>query len=243
MAVQNVMASGNSTNVVALLDRWFYFGMSLLIAIIAMYGFGQTIDRNLIHPTIPRPFILYVHAPLFVAWVGVFIAQTSLVRSRNMRWHRRLGISAAVLGIFMVGSGIAVAIAMRKFDIANHLSKKPEFLSIPFSDMIVFAVLLALAVHWRRKPEIHRRLMLVATCALLDAALTRFPPAHPFWMTYVGVDLIISFGLLRDLVVLRRVNPVYLYGLPALVAAQAVAILLYVYPPQWWSAVCQALVT
>ncbi len=56
MAVQNVMASGNSTNVFALLDRWFYFGMSLLIAVIAMYGFGQTIDRNLIHPTVPRPF-------------------------------------------------------------------------------------------------------------------------------------------------------------------------------------------
>jgi len=44
------------------------------------------------------------------------------------------------------------------------------------------------------------------------------------------------------LIVLRRVHPVYLYALPALVAGQAIAIALYLHPPSWWSAISRALV-
>jgi len=173
MAIQDATANRSGINVVRLLDRWFYFGMSLIIAMIVAYGFGHTVERNLVHPAIPRPPVLYVHATLFVIWVGIFIAQSSSVRSRNIGWHRRLGLSAAFFGILMIGSGVAVAIAMRKFDIAHSPRSKPEFLIIPFYDMIAFAILLGLAIHWRRKPEFHRRLMLVATCGLLVAAFNR----------------------------------------------------------------------
>jgi len=36
----------------------------------------------------------------------------------------------------------------------------------------------------------------------------------------VGVDLLVLFGVLRDVIVSRRVHPVYLYVLPVLVLAQ-----------------------
>src|SRR5579863_1161058 len=127
MAVQDAVARGNSMSAVRLLDRWFYFGMALVIALIVSYGFGHTVESNLIHPAIPRPPVLYVHATLFVIWVGIFIAQSSLVRSRNILWHRRLGLSAAFFGVLMIISGVAVAIAMRKFDIAHNPRSEPEF--------------------------------------------------------------------------------------------------------------------
>jgi hypothetical protein len=242
MAVQDAVARGNSMSAVRLLDRWFYFGMALVIALIVSYGFGHTVESNLIHPAIPRPPVLYVHATLFVIWVGIFIAQSSLVRSRNILWHRRLGLSAAFFGVLMIISGVAVAIAMRKFDIAHNPRSEPEFLIIPFYDMIAFASLLGLAIHWRKKPEFHRRLMLIATCGLLVAAFSRFPQTHAFWQTYAAVDLLIGLGMVRDLIVLRRVHPVYLYTLPVLVAGQALALMLYSYPPSWWSALSRALV-
>jgi len=44
-----------------LLNQYFYFFMSLLIAVVVVYGFGFTIEKNLIHPALPRPFLLYVH--------------------------------------------------------------------------------------------------------------------------------------------------------------------------------------
>ena len=242
MAIQDAVARGNSMSAVRLLDRWFYFGMALTIALIVAYGFGHTVERDLIHPAIPRPFVLYVHATLFVIWVGIFIAQSSLVRSRNLLWHRRLGLSAAFFGILMIASGVAVAIAMRKFHIAHNPRAEPEFLIIPFYDMAAFAILLGLAIYWRKKPEIHRRLMLVATCGLLVAAFSRFPQTHAFWETYVAVDLLIGLGIVRDLIVLRRVHPAYLYALPSLVVGQTLALMLFSFPPSWWSALSRALI-
>ena len=52
-----------------LLDRHFYFIMSLVIAAVVVYGFSHTIDSNLIHPPYPRLFIFYFHEPIFFAWV------------------------------------------------------------------------------------------------------------------------------------------------------------------------------
>jgi hypothetical protein len=48
------------------------------------------------------------------------------------------------------------------------------------------------------------------------------------------VDLLIFLGVVRDLIVMRRVHPVYLYALPALIVAQTFAMhLLLTAPPQW----------
>jgi len=48
---------------------WFYFGMSLLIAAVVIYGFSHTVNQNLIHAAPPRPWLLWVHATLFSCWV------------------------------------------------------------------------------------------------------------------------------------------------------------------------------
>ena len=45
--------------------------------------------------------------------------------------------------------------------------------------MTAFTVPFALAVYWRRKLEFHRRLFLIATCALTSAAFARLPFSLP----------------------------------------------------------------
>lgn len=53
----------------------------------------------------------------------------------------------------------------------------------------------------------------------------RFPPSLlPFAWFYVGVDLLVFLSLLRDLIVTKRVHPVYLYALPLLIVGQTFAI-------------------
>ena len=59
--------------------------------------------------------------------------------------------------------------------------------------------------------------MLVATCALTDAAFGRFPHLPLIWSP-AGVDLLILCGVLRDLIADRRVHKVYLYALPAFIS-------------------------
>jgi hypothetical protein len=61
----------------------------------------------------------------------------------------------------------------------------------------------------------------MASCALTAAAFGRFPFAaiRDVWF-YAGVDLLILMGVVRDLVVNRKIHPVYLYGLPLLLLGQ-----------------------
>ena len=63
--------------------------------------------------------------------------------------------------------------------------------------------------------------MLIATCGLTAAAFVRFPAMfHPWPWYYAGVDVLILLAVMRDLVVNRRVHPIYLWALPTLVVAQ-----------------------
>jgi hypothetical protein len=219
-----------------LLDRYFYFCMSLLIAVVVMYGFSHTVRKNLIHPAAPRPFILYVHAAVFSGWVIFFILQSTLVRTNNVALHRRTGWFGAALGVAITALGFATAVVMGRVNIFHVPDAKvAAFLIIPFFDMFAFSIPFALAIYFRKKPEFHRRVMLMATCALTAAAFGRFPrQILPHVFFYAGVDFLILLGAARDLIVNRRIHRVYLVGLPALVFAQIVVMYTNVHESPWW---------
>src|ERR1700736_4522354 len=90
-SVRAVGAASTPTKPRNVLDRSFYFVMSLLIAVIVAYGFGREINLALIHPPSARPRILWVHAVLFTGWLVFLILQSALVRTRNVKVHKRLG--------------------------------------------------------------------------------------------------------------------------------------------------------
>jgi hypothetical protein len=108
-------------------------------------------------------------------------------------------------------------------------------------DLCCFAIPFALAIYWRRRPEFHRRLMLIATCGLTDAAFGRFP-----WLTLAfspgGVDALIFLGILRDLIVDRRIHKVYLYAFPLLLLFQIFCVQTYLHTSPWWVRIASALV-
>ena len=224
-------------------DQYFYFAMSLLITAIVIYGFSHTINQNLFHPDLPRPWILWVHGALFSGWLLFFILQSALIRTRNVRVHRNLGWFGAAMGAAIAVVGISTSIIMARYEIRyHHANEAAAFLIVPFLDVTCFAIAFALAIYWRRKPEYHRRLMLVATCLLTSAAFGRFPN-HAFsdhWF-YAGVDLLIVIAIVRDLIVSRRVHPIYLYALPVLVVAQTFAMHLYITAAPGWVNIANAI--
>jgi hypothetical protein len=127
-----------------LLDKYFYFAMSLLIAAIVVAGFSRTVNQNLFHPAVPRPFLLWIHAAAFTLWIVFFILQSALVRVRKVKWHRLLGWFGAGLAAVMVPLGFTIAIVMGRFDKhIMHVADANTFLSIPFGDMAIFSFLSA----------------------------------------------------------------------------------------------------
>jgi hypothetical protein len=222
-----------------LVDRYFYFFLSLVVAGIVVAGFSQTVGHNLFHAAPPRPVLLWIHGAAFSGWVVFFILQSALVRVRKVNVHRTLGWFGAVLGATMVTLGCVIAVVMGRFDALQLHQPDPAFLSIPFFDMLAFGTLLGLAIVWRGKPELHRRFLVLATCGLLDAAFARFDYLFDHRLFLVCVDAVMLLGVARDLLVDRRVHKVYLYGIPALVIGQSVAIYLRHGAPGWWLSTCK----
>jgi hypothetical protein len=213
-----------TTKPLAPLEKYFYFFMSLLIATVIVYGFSRTVDKNLIHPPVPRPFLRYVHAAIFSSWVVFFILQSALVRTHNVRLHRTIGWFGVALGVVIPPLGASTAITMARFDLlALRQADAPADLIIPLFDMLVFMFTFALAIYWRKKLEFHRRFILIAFCALTAAAFGRFPAnVLPSAIFYSGVDILILLGVVRDLLVNRRIHQVCLYALPAIILGQTI---------------------
>jgi len=218
---------------------YFYFFMSLLIAATAVYGFSHTIDHNLIHRSPLPPFVLYIHAIVFPAWIVFFIVQSALIRSHNVHLHRSLGWFGVGLAVAIIIVGTLTAISMARFEQQDPFNSA-AFLIVQVMDLSSFAVPFALAIYWRKRPEFHRRLVLIASCALLDAAFGRFP-ALPLVFSPAGVDALICLGVIRDLIVDRRVHKVYLYALPMLIVWQIVAVETFVHASPWWTNIAHSI--
>jgi hypothetical protein len=226
------------------LKRYFYLMMSLLLAAIVVTGFKRTVNDNLFHPAVPRPFILWIHGAAFASWVAFFIFQSTLVRVHKVSWHRFFGWFGVGLAAVMVPLGVTTAIIMARFDMVRlHQDERDAhaFLSIPFYDMIAFGVLIGLAIYWRTRPELHRRLIFVATCGLMDAPVARFDYVFNHNLFFPCLDVLILLGVVRDLLVDRRVHKVYLYALPVLIVGQSLAVYLWRSDPSWWQGITRAI--
>jgi hypothetical protein len=113
---------------------------------------------------------------------------------------------------------------------------------IPLWDMVAFTAAFALAIYSRKKPEFHRRLVLIATCALTAAAFGRFPPSvlNPNFF-YAGVDQLIVLGVLRDWIVAKKIHPVYLCALPMLAIGQTMVIYTMSHELSYWLRIAHAI--
>lgn len=231
------------TKSAGLWDTYFYFAMSLLMTAVVVYGFSKTMGARIIHPKTAPPTILYVHAFVFYGWLAFFIFQSALVRTRNVKLHRTMGWFGVGLGVLIPMIGVWTTITMGRIRFfVRHEADAPANMLIPLFDMVCFTTTFALAIYWRKKPEYHRRLILIATCALTAAGWGRFPGAlFQSNYFYAGVDLLILLGVVRDWIVNHRIHVVYKYALPAFVVGQTIVICTLATNQAYWLKIANAI--
>ena len=248
MAIGNIGVAARTAKITttnqfkSFVGRYFYFAMSFVIAAVIIAGFRRTVDAALFHANPPRPLLLWFHGAAFSAWLIFFAAQSALVRVRKVSVHRLLGWFGAALAATMVVLGCIITVVMARFDfVVLHQKDAGAFISVPFLDMLVFGTLVSLAIYFRKRPEYHRRLLFIASCALLDAGIGRFD----FWFNnnlfYPFLDFLILLGALRDWYVDGRINRVYLYALPPMIILQTLAVYAWRANPAWWQVITHAI--
>jgi FtsH-binding integral membrane protein len=118
--------------------------------------------------------LIHIHGAAFSCWMLLLIVQTSLVSAGRGDIHRRLGIAGLILACLMVVLGVMAATdtLIRQ----GPPGRDPRsFYAIPLANMVVFGTLIVFAFRARFNPTAHKRLILLATNALLIAAIARWP--------------------------------------------------------------------
>lgn len=203
--------------------RRFYTGIALAMAITVFAGFAPSYYLRAYYTSTPLAGLLHLHGVVFTGWVLLFLVQSTLVATGRTGLHRRLGVAGAVLAGLLVVIGTTTAI-VRAGKGAGPLGVPPlAFLAVPFFDMVVFTGLVATGLWYRRRADIHKRMLTLATIALLAAPIARLP----FGAALVGLpgvfalaDLFIVACVVYDLTSLRRVHPATVWGGLAIVLSQ-----------------------
>lgn len=206
--------------------RYFYVGMSVTIAVIAFVAFTPTYWAPLTAGTLDAAPVVHLHGLLFSAWTLFFILQTSLAASGRIERHRATGLIGISLATAMLFIGLAAAThSLANFNAAGLADRAIPFSIVPITTVIFFAGTVAFAVANVRHPEVHKRLMVLASVVILMAALARIvrmlaggavaagpPPVEFSVVPAIATDLLIVVAMVHDWRTRGRPHPVYLVG-------------------------------
>ncbi len=218
--------------------RWFYVGMASIFLVIAFGGFTPTYWAKLAAGSFHGAPILHIHGALFFLWTLFFFVQTTLVALGRTPDHRAWGLAGISLATLMACSVVLAAINSIKFAATIGMADEARrFAIVSLGSVVLFALLFGAAIACVKRPEIHKRLMLVAMIPLMHAAtgrvfLTLFAPPDakgppPVFVSVppaLVVDLLLVLAMVYDWRTRGRPHPVYLIGGALLLANQLLAV-------------------
>jgi hypothetical protein len=198
-------------------ERIFYSTAGAVFLALTLAGFhpfyihATHADGSRIDPGI---FLLVaVHGASITAWFVLFFVQSVLISVRKRKLHMTLGWSAVAIGIAIASTGTLVAI--RSVQLTPSFvffgMEYPRFLLSMFTEIALFTAFITAGLLTRKKPRIHRVMMLMTSLTILPGATARIPLLHPIfgstgWLGLFGpvfclgaVLLLVRFAMTRML--------------------------------------------
>ena len=204
-------------------DRYFFSGMAFLILIAVFVGFARAYYlAGVFRAPLPNRLV-HIHGAVFTCWILLLVTQTLLVSARRVDIHRRLGL---------VGFGLActmpvLAILTATDALIRHTSRPSAraFFAVPIFDILAFIPLIFFAWKYRSNPATHKRLIIIATIAILDAAVARWPVHATWWGLHPAEWTTVAFLIplfAYDLFSIRKIHRATLWGSLMLVFLQQI---------------------
>lgn len=178
-------------------DRYFYSIVALVSLVLALIGFWQYYTKGLgdggrvILPEMRT--IVLVHGMTMTAWIVIYLLQAGLIAARQRKLHMKLGWSALILGLVggVTGCMVAVMSVRSASDFMFHGMLYSQFLLVMLVESLVFAGFVLTGVGNRKKPAVHRAMMLWATLSIMGGSTVRIPALA---VVYGGEGWIGIFG-------------------------------------------------
>jgi len=162
-------------------ERLFYTVAGALFLVLTVVGFrhyifeGRHFDSTPISPSILLTVV--AHSSAIFAWFLLFFVQSLLISLKNRKLHMKLGWSVLVIASTIAVTGPLVAYRSIRLDPSAEVFDWPgrQFLLIAYVEIALYVVFVTIAVLNRKRPRIHRPMMLMASLSILSGATGRIP--------------------------------------------------------------------
>ncbi|HEU5289081.1 MAG TPA: hypothetical protein VFU05_00465 [Cyclobacteriaceae bacterium] len=216
-----------------------------LLAVVA--GFSFTYVGPMMRGTFTTGrTMVHLHGALYFLWILLFIGQPILVQRGNVKIHRQIGVFGFILAGIMIVFGAAVAITGVRLNTPTMMVgglQPKQFLIVPLTDMVLFATFLSFSLANLKRSDYHKRLMLMATVALLPAAFGRM-------MIMLGVnnpaiiilanEALLLVAIVHDLITRKKIHPAYIWGGSFMIIVHLVRF--PIGASGWWSSIAEWIV-
>jgi hypothetical protein len=209
-------------------ERVFYSGMALLMCVCVFIGFSPTyFQAGMMRAPLPSP-IVHIHGAVFTLWMLLFVVQVAFISTRHVKWHRSFGIIAFCLPPIMVVFGVTAAIGALHRGVQIGPLDSAVSLAIPLIGIVAFTIIIYASWRARRRPDAHKRLILIATIGLVGAAFGRFPWSRiglpPAAGAVTGIGTLLLLLIVYELITIHRVHRSTMWAAPLTFAAIALAV-------------------
>lgn len=217
--------------------RSIYVFMAVMFVVVAVTGFAP---RSLAIVTGARPvppLIVHLHAATMSSWLALLLAQTIFAGRKRLDIHRSLGMVSFFLGpaMFAVMSTLVIRgfLGLLNPETAPPASAVGNAVAFQTFIMARAALLFGLFFFWaiavrKSAPETHKRMMILATFVIIDAAIARIPWLPGAFLRdggapsafFIGYDwthlyqlVLLTPVLVYETVRFRRVHRAYVLGI------------------------------
>ena len=195
-----------------------YLVVAFALAVWCAIGFAKTFYLRPWFDVPPITALLELHGAVFTAWFVLFVIQARLISKQEYQTHKRLGIAGAVLAALIVIVGLATAVVSASAARPRGMGlASPQFVIFPTTAALFFGGFVAAALYWRRSPNLHRRLMMLAMISVLGPPTARVLglvglQGRFLLMQTLVTAVFVAACMVADWVKHRTVHPLYAVG-------------------------------
>jgi len=206
----------------------FFFWMTVVMAVFVFGGFGMTYLFPLATGTLPTaPPVVHLHGIVFMSWMILLLVQPALIGFRSVALHRSVGTFGIALATAIMFMGFITQMLG-----AAHSREHPTpnlYNGVYLGIMAVtgFGTMFTLAMRNTRRPEIHKRMILLAMLPVLPPGIHRFYmvplglTAFPILPMYLTLDAMAIAILIQQWRSARRISGYTMFGVAWILVQQS----------------------
>lgn len=202
--------------------RDYYFSIvGVFLVALTLLGFSDNLFTDVRQESNFDPKFV-VHGLFCLAWMVLFAVQTNLIRNWNYATHQKLGIATIIVAVGVVASTLYLFFVIWNGWENLVFYARPQRFFLPS-----FGILVALGYFYRTRPDLHKRLMFLATLLMLGPVVDRVGTPlgiHPYIPPPILWNGLFLSLFVYDWKTLGRIHPISYLGFVWFYCVWAIAV-------------------